>query len=217
MNQSGITQAEQIFYPGWLMVSQLRSGQEVQDGKTLYRRARQLVTQARDQLAGAGFSQANSDTMLYAFCALLDESVLNRGNADDGWRIWQQDPLQAHFFGTLNAGEELWERIREQLKSPAPDTAVLMCLYRTLQLGFTGQYRTQDDERREDVVRALGERVPPFALAQDAPVVVRASGRRTGRGMYWLSWGAGIVALAVLWFVLSSVLAGQVAQISGPG
>lgn len=40
MNQSGIIQAEQIFYPGWLMVSQLRSGQEVQDGKALYRKAR---------------------------------------------------------------------------------------------------------------------------------------------------------------------------------
>ena len=70
MNQSGIIQAEQIFYPGWLMVSQLRSGQEVQDGKALYRKARQLVTQARDKLAEAGFSQANIDTMLYAFCAL---------------------------------------------------------------------------------------------------------------------------------------------------
>lgn len=217
MNQPGITQAEQIFYPGWLMVSQLRSGQEVQDGRALYRRARQLVTQAREQLTAAGFSRADSDTMLYAFCALLDESVLNRGKADDGWRTWQQDPLQAHFFGTLNAGEELWERIRELLKSPAADTVVLMCLYRTLQLGFTGQYRTQDDERREDVLRALSERVPPFALSQEAPVVVRASGRRSGRRMYWLSWGAGIVALTVLWFVLSSVLAGQVAQMTGQG
>ncbi|AFM58294.1 putative type VI secretion protein [Enterobacter cloacae subsp. dissolvens SDM] len=35
--------------------------------------------------------------------------------------------------------------------------------------------------------------------------------------MYWLSWGAGIVALAVVWFVLSSLLAGQVAQITGLG
>lgn len=217
MKPSAITQAEQIFYPGWLMVSQLRSGQEVQDGKALYRRARQLVTQAREKLAEAGFDLAASDTMLYAFCALLDESVLNRGKTDDGWRTWQQDPLQAHFFGTLNAGEELWERIREQLKSQVLDTVVLMCLYRTLQLGFTGQYRTQDNERREDVVRALAEHVPPFTLAQDAPVVVRASGRRSGRVMYWLSWGAGIVALAALWFVLSSVLAGQVAQIAGQG
>lgn len=217
MKPSGITQAEQIFYPGWLMVSQLRSGMEVQDGKALYRRARQLVTQAREKLAEAGFSRADSNNMLYAFCALLDESVLNRGTQDDGWRTWQQDPLQAHFFGTLNAGEELWERIRELLKSPAPDTVVLTCLYRTLQLGFTGQYRTQDDERREDVVRALAERVPSFTLAQDAPVVVHASGRRTGRAAYWLSWCAGIITLAALWFVLSSVLAGQVAQITGQG
>ncbi|WP_039058508.1 type VI secretion system protein TssL, short form [Enterobacter sp. Bisph1] len=217
MNQSGITQAEKIFYPGWLMVCQLRSGQDVQDGKAFYRRARQLVTEARQKLTGVGFSQASSDHMVYALCALLDESVLNRGKTDDVWRAWQQDPLQAHFFGTLNAGEELWQRIREQLNATTADTVVLMCLYRTLQLGFTGQYRTQDDERREDVVRALSERVPPFVLSQDAPVVVRTSGLRTGQRMYWLSWGAGIVTLVGIWFVLSSALANQVSKITGLG
>ncbi|HFT4771692.1 TPA: type VI secretion system protein TssL, short form [Escherichia coli] len=217
MNKPVISRAEQIFYPGWLMVCQLRSGQPVEDGKALYRRACQLVTQAREELAEAGFSQENSDTMLYAFCALLDESVLNREKTDDGWHTWQQDPLQAHFFGTLNAGEELWERIREQLKLPAPDVAVLTCLCRTLQLGFTGQYRSQDDEHREDVIRALTARVPAFTFAQDAPVVVRAPGYRVGRTMYWLSWVAGIVTLAGLWCVLSSVLADQVARLTGQG
>jgi type VI secretion system protein ImpK len=59
------------------------------------------------------------------------------------------------------------------LKETAPDTAVLTCMYRTLQLGFVGQYRAQDDERREDIVRALAERVPAFTLAQDAPIVAR--------------------------------------------
>ncbi|EEY9078810.1 DotU family type IV/VI secretion system protein, partial [Escherichia coli] len=156
-----------------------------------------------EELAEAEFSQESSEIMLYAFCALLDESVLNREKTDDGWHTWQQDPLQAHFFGTLNAGEELWERIREQLKLPAPDVAVLTCLCRTLQLGFTGQYRSQDDERREDVIRALTARVPAFTFAQDAPVVVRAPGYRVGRTMYWLSWVAGIVTLAGLWCVLS--------------
>ncbi|HBI2840330.1 TPA: type VI secretion system protein TssL, short form, partial [Escherichia coli] len=176
-----------------------------------------LVKQAREELAEAGFSQESSDTMLYAFCALLDESVLNREKTDDGWHTWQQDPLQAHFFGTLNAGEELWERIREQLKLPAPDVAVLTCLCRTLQLGFTGQYRSQDDERREDVIRALTARVPAFTFTQDTPVVVRAPGGRAGRTMYWLSWGAGIVTLIALWWGLSSVLADQVARLTGQG
>lgn len=217
MNQSGITQAEKIFYPGWLMVCQLRSGQDVQDGKSFYRRARQLVTEARQKLAETGFSQASSDNMIYALCALLDESVLNRGKTDDVWRVWQQDPLQAHFFGTLNAGEDLWPRIREQLNTVTADPAVLMCLYRTLQLGFTGQYRTQDDERREDVVRALSERVPAFVLSQDAPIVARTSGLRTGQRMYWISWVAGIVTLVGAWFVLSSSLANQVSKITGLG
>lgn len=212
MKPSDLRQLERIFYPGWLMVSQLRGGQEVRDGEGLYRQACRLVGDARSALTEGGYSEASSDHMIYALCALLDESVLNRGASDDGYLAWRRDPLQAHFFGTLNAGEELWERIRMLLKETAPDTAVLTCLYRTLQLGFVGQYRAQDDDRREDVVRALSERVPPFALAQDAPIVARASRLRSGRRLYWLSWISGAVALVALWFFLSFSLTEMVNQ-----
>ncbi|ANS42228.1 type VI secretion system protein TssL, short form [Serratia inhibens] len=212
MKPSDLKQLERIFYPGWLMVSQLRGGQEVRDGEGLYRQACRLVGDARSALTESGYSEASSDHMIYALCALLDESVLNRGASDDGYLAWRRDPLQAHFFGTLNAGEELWERIRMLLKETAPDTAVLTCLYRTVQLGFVGQYRAQDDDRREDVVRALSERVPPFALAQDAPIVARASRLRSGRRLYWLSWISGAVALVALWFFLSFSLTEMVNQ-----
>ncbi|WP_343645679.1 type VI secretion system protein TssL, short form [Enterobacter sp.] len=205
------------FYPGWLMVSQLRSGQEIKDGEALYRRACRWVNEARDALTGAGYSEVSCERMLYAYCALLDESVLNREKQDDGYRKWRKDPLQARFFSTLNAGEELWERIRAILREPAPDVAVLTCLYRTLQLGFVGLYRAQDDERREDVVRALSERVPPFTLTQDAPVMVRAPGLRSGRRLYWLSWAAGVVVLVALWFTFSSLLGQMVSEIAGRG
>ncbi|MFH7826725.1 type VI secretion system protein TssL, short form [Kluyvera chengduensis] len=217
MNEKDTTLIDKTFYPGWLMVSQLRSGLDVQNGDALYRRACQWVNEAREALMAADFSETASDTMLYAYCALMDESVLNRGKQDDGYRKWRKDPLQAHFFSTLNAGEELWERIRTVLREPAPNIAVLTCLYRTLQLGFVGQYRAQDDERREDVVKMLGERVPPFALTEDSPVVVRASRLRSGRRAYWLSWAAGIAVLVALWFTLSTILAHQVSQIAGKG
>lgn len=217
MTQSDISEIERIFYPGWLMASQLRGGQEVREGEKLYRRACRLVQDARTALTGAGYSDISRDHMVYALCALLDESVLNRGTTDDGYRVWHRDPLQAHFFGRLNAGEELWERIRHLLKEPAPDTAVLTCLYRTLQLGFVGQYRERDDERREDVVRKLGERVPAFRLAQDAPIVARASRLRGGRRGYGLSWVIGAAALVALWFFLSSSLTDLVSQIVRPG
>jgi type VI secretion system protein ImpK len=217
MNKSSLSQIERIFYPGWLLASQLRGGQEVREGEKLYRRACRLVQDARTALTEAGFSDISRDHMVYALCALLDESVLNRGTPDDGYLAWRRDPLQAHFFSTLNAGEELWERIRHLLKETAPDTAVLTCLYRTLQLGFVGQYRAQDDERREDVVRALGERVPPFTLTQDAPIVIRASRLRSGRRGYWLFWVVGAVVLAALWFFLSSSLTELVSQTVRPG
>lgn len=113
--------------------------------------------------------------------------------------------------------EELWERIRNLLKETAPDAAVLTCMYRTLQLGFVGQYRAQDDERREDIVRALAERVPAFTLAQDAPIVGRASRLRSGRRWYWLTWAVAAIALAALWFVLSSSLTELVSQTVKPG
>ncbi|MBB1199841.1 DotU family type IV/VI secretion system protein [Enterobacteriaceae bacterium 89] len=216
MNKAELSQIERIFYPGWLMASQLRGGQEVRDGEGLYRRACRLVQDARTALREAGYSDARCDDMVYALCALLDESVMNRGSTDDGYLTWRRDPLQAHFFGTLNAGEELWERIRNLLKETAPDAAVLTCLYRTLQLGFVGQYRAQDDERREDVVRALGERVPAFQLAQEAPIIVRASRLRSGRRWFWLSWIAGALVLIGLWFFLSSSLTDLVSQIVRP-
>ena len=199
MNTSESDLINKTFYPGWLMVSQLRCGQPVTDGEALYRQACRWVTEAREALTAGGVSEASAEQMLYAYCALLDESVLNRASQDDGYRRWRKDPLQARFFSTLNAGE------------------VLTCFFRTLQLGFVGQYRAEDDERREDVAQALGARVPPFSLTQEAPVVVRASRLRSGRRMYWCGWVAGIVALAALWLTFSSVLSQMVAQIAGQG
>ena len=98
------------------MVSQLRCGQPVTDGEALYRQACRWVTEAREALTAGGVSEASAEQMLYAYCALLDESVLNRASQDDGYRRWRKDPLQARFFSTLNAGEELWERIRQLLR-----------------------------------------------------------------------------------------------------
>lgn len=216
MNKSELSHAERIFYPGWLLASQLRGGQEVRDGEGLYRRACRLVQDTKVALTAAGYSDVSRDHMVYALCALLDESVMNRGKTDDGYLTWRRDPLQAHFFGTLNAGEELWERIGNLLKEAAPDAGVLTCMYRTLQLGFVGQYRAGDDERREDIIRALAERVPAFTLAQDAPIVARASCLRSGRRWYWLTWTVAAVALAALWFFLSSSLTELVSQIVRP-
>jgi type VI secretion system protein ImpK len=206
---------DEIFYPCWLMVSQLRNGQEISDGEALYRRACGWMDSAREALSRAGFSEVSCDHMLYTQCALLDESVMNRQKQDSGYAKWLKDPLQARYFNTLNAGEELWERIRTVLQEPAPDTAVLTCFYRALTLGFVGRYREQGDERREDVVRKLSQLVPPFASAQETPIVSRSLRLRSGRKTYWLSWVLGTAILVALWFFLSTTLSNMVSQLTG--
>lgn len=206
---------DEIFYPCWLMVSQLRNGQEITDGEALYRQACGWMDNAREALTRAGFSKASCEHMLYTQCALLDESVMNRQKQDSGYSKWLKDPLQARYFNTLNAGEELWERIRTVLQEPAPDTAVLTCFYRALTLGFVGRYREQGDERREDVVRKLSQLVPAFAQAQATPVVSRSSRLRSGRKTYWFSWVLGVAILVALWFGLSTTLANMVSHLTG--
>ncbi|AVF37543.1 type VI secretion system protein TssL, short form [Rahnella sikkimica] len=215
MSQINTSIVDEVFYPCWLMVSQLRNGQEITDGEALYRQACGWMDGAREALTRAGFSDASCNHMLYTQCALLDESVMNREKRDSGYAKWLKDPLQARYFNTLNAGEELWERIRTVLQEPAPDTAVLTCFYRALTLGFVGRYREQGDERREDVVRKLSQLVPAFSQAQDAPVVSRSSRLRSGRKTYWFSWVLGAAVLVALWFGLSTTLTKMVSLLTG--
>ncbi|QMB08301.1 DotU family type IV/VI secretion system protein [Citrobacter freundii] len=153
----------------------------------------------------------------YTQCALLDESVLNRNRQDSGYITWLATPLQARYFNTTNAGEELWERIRTVLREPVPDIAVLTCFYRAVTLGFVGRYREQGDERREDVLEALAAQAMPFKLKHDAPVVIRASGFSGGQRRWWSAWVVGAVTLGAMWLVFSHVLQEQVTLLIGQG
>jgi type VI secretion system protein ImpK len=197
---------DQLFAETWLMVCQLRNGAVVTQGRELYRKACTLVDQARRQLESARLSSAAVEHMLYAQCALLDASVMGRQTQDDGYREWLKSPLQARYFNTLDAGEQLWDRIRRVLNEPAPDIRVLTCFHRVLLLGFNGRYGTQDPTLCDEVREALAQRVPPFSLQQDLPLVLPAGRGRRGRRAVWYWWLAGLVLLGLLWWGLDTSL-----------
>ncbi len=97
---------------------------------------------------------------------------------DEGQRAWRTAPLQAKYFGSLHAGEAIWDRIAEVLHQPAPVEAVLVCYHRLLAFGFQGLYsvKTVSQTQRDDALRALDERVP--ALDAGLSLVVHRTGRR---------------------------------------
>jgi len=164
---------DQLMTETWLTVSLLRQGAITQDGSTLYDKCINQVESVRNELQRAGYDEASIEHITYAQCALLDEAVMGRKSGmmpdrtvseeDEGQLFWRRAPLQARFFGSLDAGEALWERIAEVLRQPAPVNCVILCFHRVIALGFQGLYgvKLEDQSQREEVVKALSERVTP--------------------------------------------------------
>ena len=159
----------------FLTVVELRQGTTVRHGMELYRHCQRQVELVRERLKDAGFSQESVEHITYAQCALLDETVLSRSGMDDGQAIWMKNPLQSHFFNTLQAGELLYERMKQVLQEPAPAHAVLTCFHRVLLLGFRGRYQDPVSPER-----------PAYCDAQ-----------RTGRAI-WRATGNGGTERAVI-------------------
>lgn len=202
---------DQLMEDTWLTVTMLRNGAVTLDGNTLYQNCCQQVESVRQALADAGYDQESIRHISYAQCALLDETVMSRKPKeavsgqeilpDEGQRAWRTAPLQAKYFGSLHAGEAIWDRIAEVLHQPAPVEAVVVCYHRILALGFQGLYsvKTVSQMQRDDALNALSERVPTL----DAGLSLLF--HRTGRRRYnllrsvWFWIGFAIVLTGLVW------------------
>ncbi|WP_085013566.1 type VI secretion system protein TssL, short form [Cronobacter malonaticus] len=201
---------DQLMADTWLTVTLLRYGASIPDGKSLYRTCCAQVESVREALQKAGYDEASIEHISYAQCALLDETVMNRKPAlseegelavvDEGQKEWRTAPLQAKYFGSLHAGEALWDRIAEVLRQPAPLQAVLICYHRVLSLGFQGLYgvKTVSQTQREETLKALSARVPP--VSSNISLVIR----RTQKRRYSLLRSVGF------WILFSAIITGLV-------
>ncbi len=201
----------------WLTVTELRFGAKLAEGegKRLWQRCVDNIEQVMAQLAAAGVSEANRQHILYVWCALLDETAKGREGEDDACIAWFDRPLEVKYFAGMAAGDALYERIRQVLREPAPDIAVLTCFYRVLMLGFKGRY-TLNDPARQALVNELAARVPAFEGDPRQPILANLSGRR-GLAEWLHHWpvciGVSLVAAAALWLGLNYWLDGLVAAL----
>ncbi|MDU4253046.1 type VI secretion system protein TssL, short form [Pseudomonas sp.] len=198
----------------YLLVVELQQGAMTLDGDALWKHCTAQIEHCRNSLIEAGMSQRGINQICYAQCALLDEMVMRRASRPS-YDVWSAKPLQAHFFNRHQAGEQLYEDMREALAEPAPDLRVLTCYQRVLMLGFLGRYPQQDDPERERLLSALNEQVKPFGAAAKAPLLIRASGGgwRRWLGEPWLHIAAAAVLLVGLWLVLQLLLVDTVATL----
>jgi type VI secretion system protein ImpK len=201
-----------LLQDSFLLVVELRHGASAQNAEELWERCAGQIEFVRQLLEQAGLSQRSIDHISHAQCALLDETVLSCAIADAHAK-WAREPLQARFFNRHQAGEFLYEDMREVLREPAPDPQVLTAFQRVLMLGFRGRYRELNDPEREQLLTALNGHVAPMELRLG--ITTQASGaNRTGslRGLrsplaHVLVVGLLLVAV---WWGLDRLLSGLI-------
>ena len=197
-----------LFQECWLQVISLRHGPafEEGEGRILWERCVADVERVQQILKQSDIDEASCQHILTAQCALLDEAVKGRGMQDDACVQWYDIPLQGRFLGTMDAGDTLCDRMRDVLREPAPEPAVVTCFHRLMMLGFLGSFTSLDDPARQKLVSALSERAAPFSYPHAQPVLVQS---RTGRSLGgWLSsWpariGLSVLTLVALWWGLN--------------
>lgn len=206
---------DHLLQDSYLLVVELRHGASAPDSDALWAVCTRQVVAVRDALSQAGVSQRSVDFISHAQCALLDETVL--AFADAGARAkWTHEPLQAHYFGRHQAGQFLYEEMREALNEPSPDPSVLRVYQRVLMLGFLGRYEAPDHPERQQLMAELTARVAPLTLDQALPTWIDARGRKPLPA--WLRapllhlLAAGLL-LAGIWWVLDAHLAALVASL----
>ncbi|VVN65611.1 type VI secretion system protein TssL, short form [Pseudomonas fluorescens] len=206
---------DSLLQDSYLLVVELRQGASAQNSLDLWERCAKQIEHVRRLLEHAGLSQRSIDHISHAQCALLDETLLT-GAKGEAHAAWVREPMQAKFFNRHQAGEFLYEDMREVLREPAPDRHVLTAFQRVLMLGFRGRYRDVNDPEREQLLAALNTQVAPLELSHGLTTQARVGHQISSlRGLR--SPRAHVLAVGLLlvgvWWGLDHLLGGVIATL----
>lgn len=212
---AGAACIDTLMQDSYLLVVALKSGSTVPQSAVTYAMCARQVEHVRHQLKSAGMSQRNIDYISHAQCALLDEAVLGC-TKEDVHAQWAAEPLQAKFFSRHQAGDFVYEEMREVLREPAPDSRVLTVFQRVLMLGFKGRYPEADAPERLQLIAALNTQVEPLAVSTQVSTQIESGGGWSAQ--QWLRspithvLAAGLL-LATVWWALDRLLGGLIATL----
>lgn len=202
-----------IMSDGFYMLLLLKRGQLPTDSMTFVDSIQKFLNSIEREGRAQDIPAEDIYAAQYAFCAAIDEAILNQPSAlHEGW---ERSPLQLRLFGEHLAGEHFFERLNELRDQGAPRLAALEVYYYCLLLGFEGKYRIENREKLGYLTARLGDEIAFL------------KGRRTDFAPHWESpdntvhtlrrhvplWAPAVVlAVAALggYFTFDTLLARQV-------
>jgi type VI secretion system protein ImpK len=174
-----------------------------------------MLDQAGDEAAGAGYSSDTITHVRFSIVAFVDE-VVNTST----WPYrdtWMERPLQLEEFDTNIAGEQFFERF-ESGGEVDPELAEIDFLI--LSLGFKGKY-VSDEKELSRVRQRLFKRFPAQAVQRAPQLTPEAyeeevhglEAKATGGGWWkWATIGGAALLVVVVYVVFQVRMGGDVAR-----
>lgn len=135
----------------------LRNGNVPETARELSLRIDEFLAQFEKNARNFGKSAESNESAKYAFCALLDETILScQGTIRDEW---ERAPLQLRIFGEHLAGEGFFDRLEMLRLDPDKNLETLEVYYTCLVLGFQGKYLLEGSERLSYLIGRVGQEI----------------------------------------------------------
>lgn len=168
-----------LLYDGFYIVFLLKNGYIPENPEQFRQKVLTFLIDFEQQAKKFQYSANDIDVAKYAYCALLDETIVTEQNPNfvQIQSIWLIDPLQLSLFGSQLAGYHFFEYL-EKIRSQGKDRlASLEVLHYSLLLGFQGKYRLGSIENLNHLTARVGDEIDylkgrknsfaPFAMLPD--------------------------------------------------
>tara|TARA_R110002094_G_scaffold79448_5_gene85342 strand:- start:567 stop:1259 length:693 start_codon:yes stop_codon:yes gene_type:complete len=194
----------------------LRSAKEPGDAEQLFATVSRLLEQLGQRARDGGIDSAHLDAARYAFCALIDETVLG-----SRWEIksaWMSKPLQMSYYGDFTAGEQFYQRLEGLRSDLAHNLDVLEVYAQCLAAGFRGKYADLAGMQKvEDLLAELGDQIRSTRGIKSR--ALSKSFTRTdlmqqsvSQIPVWIVAAAGAGLILIVLFVLDGLLGSQASE-----
>jgi len=135
----------------------LRSGTTPHSAEEFNRRVDTFLAQFERNATNFGKSATAIQHCKYAFCALMDEIVLN--SQFEIRDAWERNPLQLRLFGEHLAGDGFFDRLESLRLEPQKHLETLEVFYTCLLLGFQGRYLLEGEDKLGFLIARLGQEI----------------------------------------------------------
>jgi type VI secretion system protein ImpK len=146
-----------LMYDGFYMLFLLKNRHAPLGFEDFRQRLRDFLMQFERGTRKLDCSAEDIYNAKYAFCALVDETVLmSQFKIRDEWQL---RPLQLEHFGDQLAGEGFFEKLEALRRQGAAKLQVLEVFHMCLLLGFQGKYLLEGTEKLNYLTVRLGDEI----------------------------------------------------------